>query len=217
MKPDTTPNPSPGRRERNMAAKLARISDAARRLFFERGFDDVTTAEIADAADVATGTVFRYAPTKGELLVLVYNGIFEAAMDDAIATAQQSTNSLERVTSVVLHLLDAASEEPGLALIYQREVLFGSAGSAQVTYALDLIRRLEFHIATELTGGKGPDTGSPQKGAETAARSIFAVLHLAIVASAAGQRFDGEGREALALQVRQIAEGYAIDGSRTDS
>lgn len=62
-----------GRRERNKQLKLDRITAAARELFAERGVDEVTTQEIADKADIGTGTLFLYAKTKGELLLLVQN------------------------------------------------------------------------------------------------------------------------------------------------
>lgn len=43
------------------------ISDAATRLFFERGFDNVTIDEIADAADVSRMTVFNHFPRKEDM------------------------------------------------------------------------------------------------------------------------------------------------------
>ena len=42
-----------GRRERKKLATRQAIADEAMRLFLRRGYDDVTVAEIADAADVA--------------------------------------------------------------------------------------------------------------------------------------------------------------------
>lgn len=62
-----------GRRERNKQLKLDRITAAAHELFAERGIDEVTTQQIADKADIGTGTLFLYAKTKGELLLLVQN------------------------------------------------------------------------------------------------------------------------------------------------
>ncbi len=43
------------------------ISDAATRLFFERGFDHVTIDEIAEAADVGRMTVFNHFPRKEDM------------------------------------------------------------------------------------------------------------------------------------------------------
>jgi AcrR family transcriptional regulator len=56
-----------GLRERKKAATRLAISDVATRLFIERGFDFVTVAEIAEAANVAKMTVFNYFPRKEDL------------------------------------------------------------------------------------------------------------------------------------------------------
>jgi AcrR family transcriptional regulator len=57
----------PGLRERKKEATRRLIADTARGLFAERGFDAVTVADVARAADVAEKTVFNYFPTKEDL------------------------------------------------------------------------------------------------------------------------------------------------------
>jgi len=54
-------------RERNRRLTRAVIADAAMELFKERGFDQVSVAEVAAAAGVAAKTVYNYFPVKAEL------------------------------------------------------------------------------------------------------------------------------------------------------
>jgi len=58
----------PGLRERKKQRTRQLIADTARRLFAERGFEAVTVAEVARAAEVAEKTVFNYFPTKEDLV-----------------------------------------------------------------------------------------------------------------------------------------------------
>jgi AcrR family transcriptional regulator len=60
--------PQHGRRERKKTELRTRISDVATALFLERGFDEVSVSEIAEAADVARPTVFAHFPRKEDLL-----------------------------------------------------------------------------------------------------------------------------------------------------
>jgi len=57
----------PDRRSRKRLATRQGISDAATRLFIERGFDNVTVDEIAAAADVGRMTVFNHFPRKEDM------------------------------------------------------------------------------------------------------------------------------------------------------
>ncbi len=55
------------RRSRKRLATRDDISEAATRLFYERGFDHVTVDEIAEAADVGRMTVFNHFPRKEDM------------------------------------------------------------------------------------------------------------------------------------------------------
>jgi AcrR family transcriptional regulator len=77
MTPSATTEP--GRRERKKQQTRQLIADTARELFVERGFEEVTVAEIARAADVAETTVFNYFPTKEDLVYWRMES-FEAAL-----------------------------------------------------------------------------------------------------------------------------------------
>ncbi|MEW1829388.1 helix-turn-helix domain-containing protein [Streptomyces sp. NPDC088196] len=58
-----------GLRERKKRQTRQYISDVATGLFMERGFDAVTVAEVAEAADVSVNTVYNYFSTKEDLFL----------------------------------------------------------------------------------------------------------------------------------------------------
>ncbi|MDX6656894.1 MAG: hypothetical protein QOH62_1687 [Solirubrobacteraceae bacterium] len=62
----SAPSP-PGLRESNKARTRQAISDVATRLFIAHGFEQVTVAQIAAAAQVSVKTVFNYFPSKEDL------------------------------------------------------------------------------------------------------------------------------------------------------
>jgi AcrR family transcriptional regulator len=59
---------APGLRERRKQETRQAISDIATQMFVTRGFDDVTIAQVADAAGVAKMTVTNYFPRKEDLV-----------------------------------------------------------------------------------------------------------------------------------------------------
>ena len=58
-----------GLRERKRRKTFKAIHDAALELFEERGYADVTVADIAEAAEVSRATVFAYYPAKEDIVV----------------------------------------------------------------------------------------------------------------------------------------------------
>ncbi|MFE5856874.1 TetR/AcrR family transcriptional regulator [Streptomyces sp. NPDC056500] len=58
-----------GLRERKKQQMYRRLSDTAIALFVERGFEQVTVAEVAAVVDVSKPTLFRYFPTKEDLVL----------------------------------------------------------------------------------------------------------------------------------------------------
>ncbi len=61
--------PRPGLRERKKARTRALIQEQALRLFRAQGYETTSIEQIADAAEVSPSTVFRYFPTKPDLVI----------------------------------------------------------------------------------------------------------------------------------------------------
>ncbi|MGW2328780.1 TetR/AcrR family transcriptional regulator [Streptomyces sp. NPDC001700] len=76
----TPPEPRPGLRERKKIQTRQAIRRAAYRLFAEQGYEATPVDRIAEAADVSPSTVFRYFPTKEDI-------VLTDEYDEAIATA----------------------------------------------------------------------------------------------------------------------------------
>ncbi|QIM21895.1 TetR/AcrR family transcriptional regulator [Phycicoccus sp. HDW14] len=117
--------PPPGRRERNKQEKLERIVAAASSLFAEHGVDDVTTQQIAEAADIGTGTLFLYARTKGELLLMVQNTHYEEALARGRAEAEHAQGAVEAVVALLAPVVECNRAHVGNGRVYLREMLFG--------------------------------------------------------------------------------------------
>ncbi|MFI6659611.1 TetR/AcrR family transcriptional regulator [Streptomyces sp. NPDC050523] len=59
----------PGLRERKKQRMYEHVSEVAIRLFLEKGFDAVSVAEVAAAAEISKPTLFRYFPAKEDLVL----------------------------------------------------------------------------------------------------------------------------------------------------
>jgi AcrR family transcriptional regulator len=77
--------PALGLRERKKLRTRQLLSETARRLFSERGFEQVSIAEIAREAEVSEQTVFNYFPSKEDL---VYSR-FETFEDQLLAAIRE--------------------------------------------------------------------------------------------------------------------------------
>ncbi|WP_109523384.1 MULTISPECIES: TetR/AcrR family transcriptional regulator [Nocardia] len=205
-----------GRRMRNMREKQARILDAATALFAERGYAGVTAQEISDRADIAAGTLFRYAATKGELLLMVYNAEFREALDRGEHAAAAHDDPVGAVLAMVLPILGAADRHVENSVAYQRELLFGPPAETYRTEGTALIAQLETMVATRLlSGSTGPAAvGSEiERRALLAGRGVFAVLHLILASPSEGAYSDRVPD--LRDQIAQIVAGFYATATRT--
>ncbi|MFP5213352.1 MAG: TetR family transcriptional regulator [Acidobacteriota bacterium] len=73
------------------------ILEAAAKLFAEKGFDATATAEVARAAGVAEGTIFRHFKTKEEILVQIWTKMMELYIEEVRKEADEAPNGLEAV------------------------------------------------------------------------------------------------------------------------
>ncbi|MFV0434515.1 MAG: TetR/AcrR family transcriptional regulator [Leucobacter sp.] len=168
-----------GRRERNKQAKLDRIIAAAGELFAEHGVDEVTTQQIADAADIGTGTLFLYAKTKGELLLLVQNSHYATALEHGRTAAANTSGALDAVVALLAPVVECNRVQVDNGRTYLREMVFGDPAEPHHAEALTIVGQTEAEVAALLVR----HTESSEDEASTLARVVSAVLFLTMASS----------------------------------
>jgi AcrR family transcriptional regulator len=112
-----------GLRERKKQRTRQLLSQTARRLFSERGFEQVSIAEIARQADVSEQTVFNYFPSKEDLvysrLVTFEEQLFAAIRERGFLAARDEAEAHELIA---LTRMIAASP----ALLPREQLIFAS-------------------------------------------------------------------------------------------
>jgi AcrR family transcriptional regulator len=120
-----------GLRERKKQQTRRLILESAARLFAKRGFELVTVAEIARAADVSEVTVFNYFPSK-EDLVFGRMEFFEEKLISAVRGREAGESVLAAFRRPVLDgCKDLATEETA-ARIVRGGALINSSPALQV-------------------------------------------------------------------------------------
>ncbi|MFE1175658.1 TetR/AcrR family transcriptional regulator [Streptomyces sp. NPDC058773] len=145
-----------GLRERKKRQTRQYISDVATGLFLERGFDAVTIAEIAEAAEVSVNTVYNYFPAKEDLFFDRSKGLL-----DRLSRFVRGRAAGESAAAAVLRELreevEAVSPRVGLIEGYDRfmRVVHGaSALKARLWY-------MQHEIHANLEQTLREETGAP--------------------------------------------------------
>lgn len=199
----STPAPTLGRRERNKQQKLERITAAAAELFAEHGIDDVTTQQIAEKADVGTGTLFLYAKTKGELLLLVQNAHYAAALETGRAAAEATSDTLEAAMALLRPIIECNRTQVENGRTYLREMVFGNPTDSHHAEALRIVGDTENALADILR--RGPTIDDDR--APALARIVSAVMFVTMAASVNAEASIDEIAQDVRTQLGALLDG----------
>jgi len=199
----TASSKAPGRRERNKQAKLERIMAAATELFAARGVDEVTTQEIADKADIGAGTLFLYAKTKGELLLLVQNSTYAEALVDGKRAAEGVADPLDAVMAIVRPVVECNRKQVDNGRTYLREMVFGDPAEPHHREALGLTLQTEEAVAAVLQR----DGSVTAQDAAARARIVSAIMFIAMAASFNAAKPVDDVVQEIRGQVRAVLPG----------
>lgn len=176
----------PGRRERNKQEKRARIIVAAKALFGSKGFADTTTQEIAEKADIGTGTLFLYAKSKEELLVMVFSGDMLEQAQNAFLHLPASGSLVDKLMHVFGYMIEYHEQDKELSRALLKEVTILTTPGPRRDLAL-LMRCIYGGISDMIAAGQ--KAGTVREGVDTllAAENLFSIYYLTLLGWISGE------------------------------
>jgi len=194
----------PGLRERKKARTRELIAETARTLFAERGFEAVTVAEVARAADVSQQTVFNYFPTKEDLVFWRLEA-FEAELLGAIRDRPAGEPVIAAFGRFVRRPRGLLAERDAAA----RTRLAGITRTIAESPALlarerQTLARYTASLAALIAEEQGAGPGDI---APTVAANALMGVHHALVAQARAGLLAGTPQAALARRLVEQADG----------
>jgi AcrR family transcriptional regulator len=179
-------------------ARRRRILEAAAELATEGGFDAVQMREVAERADVALGTLYRYFPSKIHLLVSVLADEMEELRARMGTAASQSGDPVDRVTAVLQRSIRAMQRNPRLYGAVVRALMFGDESTA------DENQTVSDHMDAIVTAAMARD-GSVTTDDDVAIARLISKIWLADILSWLAGRSTAEQMQAdVALAVRLL-------------
>ncbi len=129
------------RKEKEKFERRSAILDAASRLFYEKGYQDTTVGEIADAANLSKGTVYLYFASKDELYVTVVLESFQAVEESLRRIMDSDLGLLEKGRAMYLAFVDHCMEHRE----YFRMTQYFLTESARANLPGELVERISMH------------------------------------------------------------------------
>ncbi|NTX51606.1 TetR family transcriptional regulator [Myxococcus sp. CA039A] len=202
-----------GLRERKKLETRRLLAEVATRLFAERGFDAVTVADIAAAANVSDKTVFNYFPTKEDL---VLNGREEHESELLRAVRDRSVE--EPVLAVVRRHTLAIAERLN-ALPAERRAAFRKVIQSTPsvhTRIRQMSLQSEEQLAQILAEQTGASAGDPTPRVVASIIGVLTRLAYGVVSGPPGKRKGhAETTESIVNAFELCEQGLAAYGVRT--
>jgi AcrR family transcriptional regulator len=145
--PLTVSEPEDGRSERSDAvANRALLLRVARDLFTEKGPENVSIADIVQAAQVGRGTIYRHFATKGELCLALIDAQLRQFQNEMLAYFQLMTvekkTPLEKLAAFLVRLLQFIDANMPLMLEIQRQGIYYFGKMEPQAWQVETVRGL---------------------------------------------------------------------------
>ncbi|KAB8184139.1 TetR/AcrR family transcriptional regulator [Microbispora catharanthi] len=168
-----------GLRERKKRQTRQLISDVASGLFMQRGFDNVTVAEVAEAAGVSTKTVFNYFPRKEDLFLDRYPEAVEL-VTRAVRERAEGERPLAALRRLFLGMLREGHPLGGIAPGYEVFWRVVQDSPALRARARELVEEFEGVLAHLFAEAAGRDPADPADPAPRLAAALVVAAYRAV-------------------------------------
>lgn len=195
-----------GRREQNKLDKRGRIICAARELFTRKGFEATTSQEIADAAGVAGGTVFTYARTKDDLLILVFHDQMLEVVERAYIAARGAEALLDQALAFFGTLVAYHEQDLRLARALMRQLGYVGAPE-QRALVRALMKSLLGRLAQLIDAAKATGAVAAATPLLPSARSLFAIYYFHLSGLLSGYLDRAQFDRALRMELELLLRG----------
>jgi len=175
-----------GLRERRKQQTRQAISDTATAMFAARGFDQVTIAEVAEAAGVAKMTVTNYFARKEDLVFDRAEGIIRH-LADVVATRAPGESMLAAIRRDYAEAVARADVTLGLSSPEFARMIVGSP--ALISRALEMLDQREQALGDAIAAELGDDGSQPRVVA-----ALLASVHRVLSAEATQRSLAGQPR-----------------------
>lgn len=181
--------------KRKLAARHAAILTAARALASEGGIASVQIAPVAERAGIAAGTVYRYFPSKTELVAELVSALAASEIAALSKAADAAPGPLSALAAAVATFGARALADRRLAFALIAEPVGHDVDNARVQYRKALAGAFEMRIRAAMLGGHLPD----QEPAATAPALVGALIE-GLVGPLAPKGGDDPAKQRAAVQ-----------------
>lgn len=158
----TSTEPASGRRTRKKSRTRVELMEAGAALFAANGFDETTTTDIAEQADVSQRTLFRHFPTKEALL---YGDMDELLLElrGALAGRPPEEPVLSALREAMLSLADNFERNRDRRLLQGRlaatypSVSAYSRATVQASWEREIIASMAERLGVDATADPRPE------------------------------------------------------------
>ena len=142
---------------RRLAARHDAIIAAAGSLAAEAGLNAVQIGPVSQRAGVATGTVYRYFPSKTELVAALVASVSDRELDAMRRAGDAAPGPLSALAAAITTFAARALANPKLAFALIAEQADGAADEARLAFRKAIAAELGKHLTIAMTGGHLPD------------------------------------------------------------